>query len=59
MSITWACMVCGKTRPDDKISVASQEHVLPGGAVLKKNVRYCNDDADCEGTARHMAGVYP
>ena len=57
--ITWSCMVCGEKRPDDKISVASSEHVLPGGAVLKKNVRYCNDQPECKLGAEAMARVYP
>ncbi len=48
--ITWKCHICGKERPDDKISVykvdLGVEQGLPPG-VMSMNVRYCNDNPDC------------
>ena len=47
---TWKCHICGKERPDDKISVhtkdTSTDYDLPPG-TMKQNVRYCNDNPDC------------
>ena len=44
--LTWTCHVCGKERPDDKISVYTTS-VDRGGIEIKQNVRYCNDNPDC------------
>lgn len=45
--LTWTCHICGKERPDDKISVHSKPIDLGVGVVTKQNVRYCNDNPDC------------
>jgi hypothetical protein len=51
-NLTWTCHVCGKERPDDKISVRSTE-ALVGGIAITQNVRYCNDNPDCvEGSTK-------
>lgn len=44
---TWKCHICGKERPDDKISVVSRPIVANGQVIGQQNVRYCNDNADC------------
>lgn len=44
---TWICHVCGKERPDAKISVYSSTKMLSGKYPMKQNVRYCNDNPDC------------
>ena len=46
MRIEWNCHVCGKLRPDDKISVHSRT-VTRGVVEIKENVRYCNDNPEC------------
>ncbi len=47
---SWTCHICGKERPDNKISVhtidTSKEHDFPSG-TMKQNVRYCNDNEEC------------
>jgi len=43
---TWTCHVCGKERPDDKISVYSQT-TMEHGVEIQQNVRYCNDNPKC------------
>ena len=45
--VTWTCHVCGKRRPDRKISVRSTAMTFPGGMSAQQNVRYCNDDPVC------------
>jgi len=58
--ITWTCHVCGKERPDARISVfkrdISQSLGLPTGIAFE-NVRYCNDSDSCfqkAQTYRHL-----
>lgn len=51
--ITWTCHVCGKIRTDDKISVHSKT-ISGGGVEIRQNVRYCNDDPDCERKAKDI-----
>jgi hypothetical protein len=47
-NLTWTCHVCGKERPDDKISVySSEKEVGDTGVKMTQNVRYCNDNPDC------------
>jgi len=47
-NISWKCHVCGKERPDDKISVFSKPIALPDGRVIgETNIRYCNDSPEC------------
>jgi hypothetical protein len=47
---TWKCHICGRERPDDRISVYSKDrseaHGLPEGTMVE-NVRYCNDRNEC------------
>ena len=49
--LEWTCHICGKVRPDSCISVMkrdiSEKFGLPAGTMIQ-NVRYCNDDPDCE-----------
>jgi len=49
----WTCHVCGKTRPDDKISVYSQTLMLEN-VKIQQNVRYCNDNPECIEGAKHV-----
>ena len=44
---TWICHVCGRERPDDKISVLSTQKTLGGTVPITQNVRYCNDRQEC------------
>lgn len=49
MITEWTCHICGKMRPDAKISVLSKD-VLPKYNMppnTKENIRYCNDNPDC------------
>jgi hypothetical protein len=51
-NLTWTCHVCGRERPDDKISVHSTTTNVMGVPVTQ-NVRYCNDNPDCiEGSTK-------
>ena len=47
---TWTCHVCGRERPDERISVFKSDRSaafgLPPGSV-GQNVRYCNDRVTC------------
>ncbi|KKM96134.1 hypothetical protein LCGC14_1181120 [marine sediment metagenome] len=45
--LSWTCHVCGRERPDDKISVFSRPLVLAGRVCGQENIRYCNDSDDC------------
>jgi hypothetical protein len=49
--LTWTCHICGKERPDDKISVHS-EIDMGSGITMTQNVRYCNDNEDCINKAK-------
>jgi len=45
-NLTWTCHICGKERPDNKISVRTTP--LECGFVrITQNVRYCNDNTEC------------
>lgn len=44
---TWTCHICGKVRPDDKISVFVKPLIIRGQQVGDQNIRYCNDNEDC------------
>lgn len=50
--LRWTCHICGRSRPDAKISVAKHTHVDGYGHERGENVRYCNDSADCEQAAK-------
>lgn len=43
---TWTCHVCGKERPDARISVFSSTKWI-GAVAFQQNVRYCNDNPAC------------
>lgn len=45
-NLSWVCHICGKERPDDKISVLSKT-VNTHGVEATQNVRYCNDRSEC------------
>lgn len=49
-SFEWECMVCGRKRPNARISVAHRP--IPGFEALfpgtRTNVRYCNDRLACK-----------
>jgi hypothetical protein len=60
MITTWTCMVCGRERDDDEISVASGRFTFPRtGVEMQTNIRYCNDDPDCEAEAKLKANTAP
>lgn len=46
LALTWACHICGKERPDEKISVHTTR-VNDEGTIIEQNVRYCNDNQEC------------
>lgn len=46
-NLTWTCHICGKERPDDKISVLSKPLLLNGRVCGQQNIRYCNDNPEC------------
>jgi len=50
-SFWFACEICGKERPNNKISVRtfdnSLKYDLPVGTV-KRHVNYCNDNDKCK-----------
>lgn len=50
-ALDWECHICGRTRPDNKISVAVHWHTYPSGMRTGSNVRYCNDNATCKSKA--------
>jgi len=52
--LTWTCHVCGKERPDDKISVYTRHRTLPGGVQMSENIRHCNDKDECIIGAREV-----
>ncbi len=55
LPITWTCHICGKERPDEKISVAvhdSSDLYNAKEGTVTSNVRYCNDNQDCEDKAK-------
>ena len=45
--LTWRCAICGKKRPDAKISVRSKPWEVDGTVIGEENIRYCNDDPKC------------
>lgn len=49
---TWTCHICKENRPDDKISVITKPLVINGSAVGQQNIRYCNDNPECEKRAQ-------
>lgn len=55
--LTWTCHICKKIRPDTKISVHTSPLKIGGRILGKQNVRYCNDNSDCEKKARNYEFV--
>jgi len=51
---TWTCHVCGKERPDARISVYSSTIFLDdqNQITAQQNVRYCNDNPKCVEAAK-------
>ncbi len=47
IDLTWSCHICGRVRPDDKISVRSSQLQINGEYCGTMNVHYCNDNPDC------------
>lgn len=45
--LTWTCQICRRERPDAAISVRVHDRELHG-VTFQENVRYCNDNPDCE-----------
>ena len=43
----WSCHVCKQMRPDSKISVHRRARTR-GRVVIHENVRYCNDNPECQ-----------
>ena len=54
---TWSCHICGKKRPDAKISVFPKSLVISGQVLGQQNVRYCNDNPECQKKARNYEFV--
>lgn len=44
--LTWTCHICGKRRPDAKISVHTKPLII-AGVEGGQNIRYCNDNSTC------------
>lgn len=54
-AFTWSCDICGKERPDAKISVHKVDigpEGLPPGTVTR-NIKYCNDNPNCYEAAKN------
>jgi len=51
-NITWTCHICGKERPDAKISVHTTPLIIGGQVMGDQNVRYCNDNPECRKKAQ-------
>ena len=56
-ALTWTCHVCGKERPDAKISVYSSKVDMGHGIEMTQNVRYCNDRQACREGAPKVSFV--
>lgn len=50
---TWTCHVCRDERPDEFISVYTEQSAK--NTSISVNVRYCNDKAECAGAAPSVA----
>lgn len=44
---SWKCHICGRERPDEKISVLTKPVIIKGQACGEQNIRYCNDRPEC------------
>ena len=55
-NLTWTCHICGRERPDNKISVLSKALQLNNGRICgQQNIRYCNDNPDCAEKAKEFS----
>ena len=43
----WACHICKRMRPDNKISVRVKNIFMGKVNIGQQNIRYCNDSKDC------------
>jgi len=50
-TLTWTCHICGRERPDDKVSVVSKPLTFDGKVIGQQNIRYCNDNPECAAAA--------
>ncbi len=46
-NLTWKCHICGKDKPDGKISVRTTPMIIGGRKMGDQDIRYCNDNNDC------------
>lgn len=56
-NLTWSCHICGRERPDAKISVLTKPLIIKGQIVGEQNIRYCNDNPDCIDKAKSFSFV--
>lgn len=50
---SWTCHVCGRERPDARISVHSTKRIV-NGVEIQENVRFCNDSPACAEGAKEI-----
>ena len=48
----WTCCICMKVRDDGDISVLTKPLMVDGKEVGQQNVRYCNDNDECQEGAK-------
>lgn len=53
-NLTWTCLICGRVRPDAKISVLTKPMIIKGRNCGEQNIRYCNDSPACLKGAREF-----
>ncbi len=58
-NLTWTCHICGKERPDAKISVLSKPLIISGRICGEQNIRYCNDNPGCREKAKTKKWIEP
>ena len=51
-NLTWTCHICKKERPDAKISVHTTPLIINGRVMGDQNIRYCNDNPECQKKAQ-------
>lgn len=54
-NLKWTCHICGRERPDDKISVLTKPLIMGGKVVGEQNIRYCNDSPECVEKAKEFS----
>lgn len=55
--LTWTCHICKRERPDEKISVKTHRRKMDGW-YFQENVRYCNDNPECEKAAETFSHTH-